>query len=162
MPLPTALAAELSHWSALPTGERRWGRGASALAARAPGRGRVDEAWRSVGPPVPRQLVEVWRIHDGIGRAGDARTPLLPPRLRCAADARPLSAVVRFGENDVLFAPASWWWVADLGAYGGCVDGQGRSAKWMPDRHELGPPEPLDALFDALADAFARYRDQAE
>lgn len=163
MSLPAPLVAELTHWQRRPRGDGGlgWTSGAARLEAAPPGTGAPDEAWQGVGPPLPPAMVAVWRAHDGFGVPGDRRTPFLAPCLWPAARARPLTASVRFGENDILFEPSAWWWVVALDDGGWCVDGEGLAARWHASRHVLDPAGPLDRMWVDLARAWARHRDQA-
>jgi len=156
---PAALHDELMHWHREEAGGgARLRSGPHQLTALPPGDGQPDAAWRHVGTPFPEVLKAVWRHHDGIGVSGDARAPVVAPALWPAAAARPLSATVRFGENDILFEPAAWWWVVALPDGGWCIDGAGRVALWHPQSHQLGPPLDIEAMWKGLAAAWAALR----
>jgi len=108
-----------------------------------------------IAPMPPAELVAVWRVHDGIGRPGDHRSVVLSPCLLPAREARPLTSEVRFGENDVLFSPADWLWVATMGDVAWCVNEAGEAAPLHRFRHLLGAPRPLERLWEALAAALS-------
>ena len=134
----------------LPHGGRayRWPR--HHLVGLPPSSGRLDPSWRHVAPEPPLALRQVWSVHDGLGRPGDARTPVLSPCLLPAARVRPLSAEVRFGEHDILFAPAAWLGVVDLGTTLWCMNASGHAAPFDRGTRQLGAPREGEAMWRAL------------
>jgi len=119
------------------------------------GDGRLSSPWRGIAPRPSPGLVAAWRWHDGLGRPGDERAPVIAPCLHSAADARPLTTEVRFGEHDILFAPGDWLWVATVGRWAWCIDGRGSAAAFDRHHHTMEPASDERALWRALADAWA-------
>jgi len=81
-----------------------------------------------------------------------ARSPFGTPRLLPVEVLAPLTRWMRFGEENILYRPASWLrFTADLEG-GWCVSAAGEVRHWCALEHSLGPVTPwVDVWNDLVA-----------
>ncbi len=116
-----------------------YGLGGVCLAAAPPApRFTLDETWGG-GQVCPTPLAQVLALHDGLGPVGVARSPFGTPRLLPVEDLAPLTRWMRFGEENILYRPASWLrFTVDMEG-GWCVSDAGEVRHWCALEHTLGP-----------------------
>jgi hypothetical protein len=116
----------------------------------------LDEGVSDLAPALPPCLAQVYAIHDGMGPAGTARAPFGSPRLLPLAAVAPLTHWMRFGENDILYAPGDWLrFTVDVQG-GWCISEEGTVRHWNTHTHELGPVQPPESPWEALAAAWSQ------
>jgi len=99
---------------------------------------RLDEPWGDGRVPDP--LWAVLSVHDGIGPAGVVRAPFGAPRVLPREQLAPLTHWMRFGEENILYAPARWLRFTADPEGGWCVSEDGEVRRWSAADHRLGPP----------------------
>ncbi len=137
--LPASLRplAEGPSWTAS-DGWAAAAHGRSVLALGPPATARdLDEPWGDGRVPAP--LWEVLAVHDGLGPAGVPRAPFGAPRVLPREQLAPLTRWMRFGEEDILYAPARWLRFTADPEGGWCVSESGAIRRWSAADHRLGP-----------------------
>lgn len=179
VPLSAVPWAAADPWSALtaclpvlagqlePLGCYRYGRrwhlayrlGSLVLGAGPPrSRPRLSPEWAPLGWRVPRPLARLYAVHDGLGPIDGPRVHWWRDSLLPAAELHPVSRLMRFGEENILYRPAELLLFAPDGRGGGqCFDRTaGPSAdpptrSWSAADRRLGPLVSFESFVDGLA-----------
>ena len=157
--LPEPLAALLrdADCALSPTGGACY-RLAEGIVAGGPpnARPRLDPLGAALPFPLPDMLRRVYAVHDGLGPAGTSAAPFGSPRLLPSHRAAPLTRWMRFGEENILYAPAEWLRFTADARGGWCIHSTGEVRHWNEHTHELGPSMPTDTPWQSLATGLGR------
>lgn len=118
----------------------------------------VSDEWAPLVWEIPAPIAAFYRVNNGFGPLGSRRGWPWRHGVLPVFDIRPLTARMRFGEENILYRPGDWWIVGVIDGGDCWVGGGGADAlefrRWSATSHELGPARGWD---DVLADLCAHW-----
>lgn len=119
----------------------------------------ISEEWDVLSWEVPRPLARLYALHDGFGPVDGPRAHWWRDAILPAGDLFPLTRLMRFGEENILYRPGDLLLFCPDGRGGGqCVERNDALAPdpptraWDPGTRQLGSPIRLSAFLAALVE----------